>query len=452
MSIRNFALVIVSAMLISFIASFLGCKSANGEPTPAPTPTPAPVGDDTKLVSSGYTRNQNPDVTPAEVEEQVRANTDFAVDLFQYLVQSNDNLFFSPYSISVALAMTYAGAEGQAKTDMASVLHFNLPDEKLHPVFNKLDLDIMAQSGKPAGPDQQPFTLRGANSLWLQDGFTFRDTFIKPVAENYGSGIGIVDFTNDPEGAAKSVNDWIAGQTNDRIKDMLKAENLREGTFLLLVNAIYFMAEWNSMFEESATRDDPFHLLDGSETTVKMMHQTQWFDYAEGENWQAAKLPYSDGEASMVIILPREGEYTNVEMSLDGNKIRSILDGMSMAEVILSMPKFGMENMLSLRPVLIDMGMGSAFMDGFQSMISEGVEGPVFIGDVLHKAFIKVDEKGTEAAAATIVMMVTESTMEEEPEPVEFTADRPFIFLIVEHSTNTILFMGRVLDPSESSI
>jgi len=445
MSIKSITLVFVFFIIIFCIAAFSGCKPANGEPSPAPTPSPS--GDDTKLVASDYTRNQNPDVTPAEVDEQVKGNTDFAVDLFQYLVQSNDNLFFSPYSISVALAMTYAGAEGPAKTDMASVLHFNLPDDKLQPAFNKLDLDIMAQSGKRGGPDEQPFTLRSANSLWLQDGYTFQDSFIKLVTENYDAGAEIVDLRGDPAGAADTVNNWIEEQTNDKIKDMLSPDSLSENTLLLLVNAIYFMADWSSKFPDYATRDDAFHLLDGSEITTKMMHQTSWFQCVEGENWQAVKLPYSDGEASMVIILPRENEYTNVEQSLDGNRIREIIDGLAGKVVILSMPKFKLENMFSLSEVLTNMGMGSAFKDGFRSMISGHSDEPVFIEDVLHKAFIDVDENGTEAAAATIVIMAEGDDMEE-LKFVEFTADRPFIFLIVEESTNTILFMGRVLDPS----
>jgi len=417
-----------------------------GEPTGSPTSS---VVQDEGLAFGSKAREMNPSASPEEVSQLVSGNTQFAFELYRWLIQSNDNLIISPYSISTALAMTYAGASGQTKTDMANVLHFTLPDDKLHAAFNKIDLTLNALGNKPAGEEGQPLKLSVANSLWVQKDIPLNPPFLDVVTLNYGAGVGQVDFWGDPGGAAKTVNDWISGKTGGKIKDALDPGSLNPGeTMLLLVDAIYFLANWELQFDKEATTDGPFHLLAGRDVTVPMMTKTDQFGYHKGDGFAAASLGYVGGDTSMVIMLPDEGKFEEFEGKLDGALVSDVLGNLETKSVSVTMPKFKYETSLKLEKTLPLMGMESAFQGGFDYMFVLPLGESPFIDEVIHKAFVAVDEAGTEAAAVTIVEIRVLAAPFEPEQPIEFRVDRPFVFLIVEESTKSVLFIGRVLDPS----
>jgi len=376
----------------------------------------------------------------------VAGNSAFAFDLYQALrEQGDDNLFYSPYSISLALAMTYAGARGETERQMAETLHFDLGQERLHPTLNALDA-ALAERGKHLDPDQGTrFQLDVVNALWGQSGYDFLPAYLDLLAEHYGAGLRALDFAQAPEEARQTINVWVEEQTKERIKDLIRQGLIRPSTRLVLVNAIYFDAGWHHPFEEGRTRPGTFVLLDRGKVEVPMMHQVEYFPFAEGAGYQAIELPYLGRETSMVILLPDEGQFHAFEETLDAARVEAILSGLEHKNVDLSMPKFEYDASLELGKTLSAMGMPVAF-DSEQADFS-GITGSrdLTIGEVVHKAFVSVDESGTEAAAATAVIMVESAA----PRPdAEVTVDRPFIFMIRDVPTGTILFLGRVVDPS----
>ncbi len=406
---------------------------------------------DSYFVYSDIERDADPSIGENEVGELVDGNSEFAFHLYQWLVQSNDNLIFSPFSISVALAMTYAGAVGQTKEEMAGVLNFTLDDASLHPAFNNLDLTLSSLGDEiPRGYENAtPFTLNITNSIWMEQTFDPNPDFLDTLSQNYGAGLALMDFINDPDGSTGIINGWINDKTEGRIRNAIPQGAITPATAMALVNAIYFLANWAEQFSESNTRDETFHSFADGDFPVPMMHMEHDIRYCEGDNWQAIEMPYIGWEASMIVLLPAEGEFGNVEEILSPRFFTEIIDSFNMRPVDLTFPKFEYETSLELSEILSQMGMPSAFMGGFSNMVNNAA-GDLFISSIIHKAFVAVDEEGTEAAAVTVVIMMetTEMPDEDPPEPVEFKADRPFIYFIVERSTRTILFMGRVMNPS----
>jgi serpin B len=401
---------------------------------------PASLGE---VLRSGKERVTSPDVPDADLSLLVEGNSAFAFDLYQALKDEEGNLFYSPYSISVALAMTYAGARGETEQQMAETLKFLLAQDDLHPAFNSLDI-LLAQRGEGAeGKDEEGFRLNIVNAIWGQKDYAFLDEFLDVLAENYGAGLRLVDFINETEKARVTINDWVSEQTEGRIEDLIPQGVITTLTRLVLTNAIYFNAAWEYPFEEEATYNGPFYLLDSGEVTVPMMRQTESFGYAEGDGYQAVELPYDGNELSMVILLPEEGQFKAFESSLDADLVAAIIENLEYQEVALTMPKFEFESEFSLKQALSAMGMPIAFTDNADfSGMTGGRD--LQIAEVIHKAFVSVDEAGTEAAAATAVIMELTAM----PEVVEMTLDHPFIFLIRDIETGTILFVGRVMDPS----
>jgi len=394
----------------------------------------------------------------ADVGQLVAGNNAFAFDLYQTLRGEKGSLFFSPLSISSALAMTYAGAAGETAEQMADVLHFTLPDEHLHTAFGDLIRDLTADraSGQDAGDldaaEQEPFVLDIANSLWGQEDYPFLQDFLDTVIRSYDSPLRRLDFFRDPEGSRNVINQWVSDQTRDRINDLLKSGDIKRETRLVLANAVYFNASWEHAFDEGATRARVFHLPD-ADVTVEMMRQTEYFRYGEGEDYQAVELPYAGGDAAMVILLPREGRFAEFEQSLSAETMQDVLGNMSRREVQVTMPKFEYEQEMELSKVLSAMGMATAFnplsadfsgMNGYRCPEDEGL----YIGRVRHKAWIGVDEASTEAAAATAVVMGAGCAVGGFVPPVIFTADRPFIYTICDTRTGSTLFMGRISDAS----
>ena len=379
-------------------------------------------------------------------------NSAFAFDLYEALRADGNNLFYSPYSISLALAMTYAGARGDTETQMAGTLHFNLPQHSLHPAFNALDLALASRGKDSQGEDAEGFILRIANAVWAQHDYQFQQTFLDLLAESYGAGVRPANFREAPDESRVTINDWIAEQTEDRIVDMIPKEAIDNLTRMVLTNAIYFRAAWASPFEERDTSEAPFQLLDGSETLVPMMRQTKRFRYARMDGYQVVDLPYVGHEISMTILLPDEGRFREFEDSLDAALVERVLGDTQREFTALVMPKFELESQFELAETLEQMGMPNAF-DRFTSDFSgmdvnscfAGDIPCLFISEVIHQAFVSVNEQGTEAAAATAAI-VREVSMEMSTSP-DVVIDRPFIFLVRDSDTGAILFLGRVLDP-----
>ena len=345
----------------------------------------------------------------AELADLVNGNNAFAFDLYRALCVEDGNLFYSPYSISLALAMTYAGARGETERQMADTLHFLLPQDRLHPAFNDLDIRLASRARDQQRDFDTGFRLNIANALWGQEGYEFREKFLNVLSENYGAGVRPMDFMTMPEESRLTINDWVADQTENRIKDLIPKDVIDEFTRLVLTNAIYFNAKWRYTFDESSTLIRPFHLLDGGEVHVQMMmSEPEYFGYASGEGYQAVDLPYVGGELSMTILLPDEGRFREFENSIDAVLVGRILEDIEAKLVELTMPRFEFESQFMLVETLEKMGMPNAFDDRASDF--SGMDGAscfagdvpcLLISDVIHKAFVSVDEEGTEAAAAT---------------------------------------------------
>jgi serpin B len=398
------------------------------------------------LAQSDTPRVTAPSVSADDLAQLVAGNQVFALDLYRYLADRADgNLFLSPHSISVALAMTYAGARGMTEAQMSEALHFTLPQDRLHPAFNQLDLEL-AQRGEDAeGKDGEGFRLNVVNALWGQQDYTFRQEYLDALARNYGAGLRLVDFVNETEGSRQAINGWVSEQTEGRIEELVPQGALDDLTRLVLTNAIYFNAAWAEPFIKEATRNGDFFLLDGGTVEVPLMRQIAAVRYARGEGYQAVELPYDGNELSMVILLPDTGGFEAFEESLDQARLALILGELGYSRIDLTMPRFEMTSEFSLTDALTALGMPAAFS---ASADFSGIDGTqeLFIADVLHQAFVSVDEAGTEAAAATAVIAATSSA--EEPPVVRI--DRPFIFVIRDIETGALLFVGRTLHPGES--
>jgi serine protease inhibitor len=400
------------------------------------------------VAQADVSRDEDPTVATDQLTPLVEGNTAFATDLYGALRQESGNLFFSPHSISIALGMTFAGAAGATASEMAKTLHFDLPPDQLHAAFNRLDLELAARSEVELEDDAgEPFELSVANAIWAERTYEFLDPFLETLALNYGAGARLVDFINDPEAARMAINDWVSGETNDRIPELVPPGVIDAMTRLVLTNAIFFMASWAEPFPEEQTQDGAFHLLSGTTVTAPLMHTAgpQSLLYAEGEDYQAVELPYAGEELAMLLVLPEDGDFAAFEEGFDADMLAGIVDALAAEQVSVVLPKFEFSTDVGLKPVLTAMGMASAFEPGVADF--SGMDGTreLYIQDALHKAFVAVDEQGTEAAAATaIVIGVTSVPLE----PKLFQADRPFLFLIRDRITGAVLFLGRVVDPT----
>jgi serpin B len=364
----------------------------------------------------------------------------FSVDLYKILAREPGNLVMSPYSVGVALAMTRTGAVGETSKQMDAVLHAALAKD-IHAGFNALEQTLAKRPGKYKVGDQTlELELATANRLWGQKDFTFERAFLDTLAKQYGAGMQIVDYKTAYEAARRTINDWVAARTRDRIKDLIAEGVLGADTRLVLTNAIYLKASWQFLFNDAVPA--AFHRADGSEVQAELMSQSETLAYGAGDGYQAVRLPYAGG-LSMVVIVPDAGKLASFERGLDGATLRRITTGLSAAQVSLSMPKFTFRSKAQLKDALGELGMPIAFTDraDFSGMTKQE---PLEIADVIHQAFIAVDEKGTEAAAATAVVMRLTSAPER---VVQLTIDRPFLFLIQDDETGATLFMGRLADP-----
>jgi serpin B len=393
-----------------------------------------------------YMQNPNPEVyaklnvpvlddstaTPESLSVAVDASNIFAFDLYARYSAGEDNLFYSPYSISTALSMTYEGARGQTAEEMRSVFHWDEDDRTRRSgaakVFNLLNAR------------DRPYTLQAANALWMQVGYPFKEDYVTVTKDSYGGEANSIDFAKLTE-AVETINGWIEERTNDKIKDMFDESSLRDAR-LVLTNAIYFKGDWAMQFDAEQTRKEVFHVALDSTVEVDMMRLwDEDFNYTENAEAQVLELPYSGGDLSMIIILPKGNDIHEVEDTLTAAKLREWLSDLRPTAMDVNLPKFKLETKYDMDEDLAAMGMPTAFTGGadFSGMSDSGL----FISKVIHQAYVDVNEEGTEAAAATGVVML-EST----PMTTLFNTDHPFTFLIQDRETSLILFMGRVMDPS----
>ncbi|NIM14153.1 MAG: serpin family protein [Candidatus Aminicenantes bacterium] len=435
---------LLTSLALAFFVS--ACQQgSNGE-------SPIVEGNELK---SPLARDTSPVYTENELRQLVSDNNTFAIELYHMIKDKGDNLFFSPYSISVALAMTYAGARNETETQIAATLNFNFPQDKLHSLFNALDLELASrkQSDTQEGDEGGKYLkLNIANAIWVQQDFPILDEYLDLLAVNYGAGIWLVDFQSNPEQARLTINDWVARETEDKIKDLLARGMIDILTRLVLTNVIYFNGAWALPFNKEYTQEEDFYLMDGGTVTVPMMRpepggygeNNEVHTAAVGPGYQAVELPYYGGEFSMLIVIPDMGTFATFEQQLDYSFIEEVVANLRQETIILKMPKFGYESEFDLSKTLSDMGMPNAFAGGAADFSGiDGRVGQLFISAVVHKAFISVDEEGTEAAAATAVIF-TESAVED---PLQIFINRPFIYMIRDIKTGAILFLGRVKKP-----
>ena len=418
---------------ISAISAALGLLFSACGPSPSAS-----------IAKSDLQRVTAPEAPSSAIQSLVENNNAFAFDLYRSLQAQEGNLFYSPYSISLALAMTYAGARGATESQMVQTLHF-LPQDQLHPSFNALDLQL-AERGKAASDNETPLQLNIANAVWAEKTYPFLKSFLDTIALNYGAGIRLADFINQYESVRKEINSWVSDQTQNKINDLIPEGVLNADTRMALVNAIYFKADWLHPFNAELTQDVPFHLLDGSDVTVPMMNQGTFIPYAKGDGWQAIQLAYQGETAAMDIIVPDEGRFDEIESGLDYETASAILGSFQPTSVSLAIPKFKFQSSFGLADQLKALGMTDAFDPDQADFTGMSDRNDLYISAVVHKAFVAVDEKGTEAAAATAVIVgVTSAPLYD----VTLTVDRPFIFLIRDIPTGQILFIGRVLNPAQ---
>jgi serpin B len=327
---------------------------------------------------------------------------------------------------------------------MAAALEFQLPQNKLHLAFDALDLALASRGQGAKGKDQQPFRLHVVNAIWGQTGFDFLPSYLELLAENYGSGLRILDFQKNPESSRVAINNWVAQQTEQKIKDLIPEGSITDMTRLVLTNAIYFNAAWLNQFDKNSTKPGDFTLKNGSKVSVPMMHEQESFNYGSGDGYQVVELPYDGNELSMVILLPDQGKFDSFEASLTGQSVTGIIQGMKSRTVQLSMPKFTTEQSFGLKSALTSLGMKDAFAPGLADFSGMDGKKDLYIQDVVHKAFIAVDEAGTEAAAASGVIVGQTSVP---VDIVKLDLNRPFIYLIRDIQTGAILFLGRVMNP-----
>lgn len=374
-----------------------------------------------------------------------KGNNAFAVDLYGHVRARPGNLFFSPESISTAFAMAYAGARGETAAQMAQVFHFTLPQDRLHPAMGALLAGMNAQ--------HQDYELRVADALWAEQDANFLPDYLKRMQDDYGAGLRRVDFQSSAEEVRGTINQWVAQQTNNRIENLIGPGVLTPSTRLVLTNAIYFKGTWENPFEKAETQDEDFYLSGKQPVKTPLMHRTGGYLYYDGGTFQELELPYKGGqgdELAMVVLLPKAKDgLPALEKRFTAAAAESWIGKLDYTgRVILTLPRFTMTQQFELSGTLAAMGMPQAFSGAadFSGMTGKR---EFFISAAIHKAFIDVNEVGTEAAAATsIIMMATAMRVPTpEPPPIVFCADHPFLFLIRDARTGEILFLGRVEDP-----
>ncbi|MGD0940889.1 MAG: serpin family protein [Terracidiphilus sp.] len=381
--------------------------------------------------------------TEADRSAVVDENNAFAVALYGKLRNQNGNLFFSPESVSTALAMTYAGARGDTAAEMAKTLHFTLPPERLHPALGALLGDLNAA--------HQGYQLHIANALWAQQDYRILDDFLRLNKADYGAGFNRVDFKSAPEAARLTINRWVERKTEDKIKNLIQQGVLDSSTRLVLTDTIYLKSNWQTQFEKRETEDGDFNVSPIRNVTAAMMHRTDGFNYFKGDAFRALEIPYKNLETSLIIFLPDKLDgLSDLERSLTAPNLRRWLEQLrTVPKVMLAMPRFTVTEEFELKGTLDEMGMTEAFDRELADFSGITRSRKLFLSAMIHKTFIDVDEEGTEASAASAFGVMGAIFAAREEPPIPFTVDHPFVFLIRDNRSGSILFMGRMTDPTK---
>lgn len=370
----------------------------------------------------------------------VDANNQLALDLYSKYKSEKGNVFFSPYSILSVLAIAYEGARGTTASEMQAVLHLPNDKGKIHSDFVNISNEI-----NKAGKSYQ---LSVANDLWAQKDYTFLTDYFNTVAQYYDGKLTNLDFKSDTENSRITINDWVANKTNNKIQNLIPQGTVGSSTRLVITNAIYFKADWLRQFDGGDTYDQDFKLDSGNTVKAKMMHNTANLNYGETDTLQLLEMPYVGNDLSMIIFLPKDNNLINLDDSISINNLSNWKNAMKNERVAVSLPKFKFDTDYFMSKDLKEMGMPTAFTGNADFSGMTGTK-DLYISEVIHKAFVEVAEYGTEAAAATAVIMRAMAVpMPQEP-PKVFNADHPFIFTIQDNQSGNILFMGRVLDPTK---
>jgi serine protease inhibitor len=394
-------------------------------------------------------------------ELAANATNQLGVDLQRQLATGDDNLCISPYSINSALAMTFAGADGETRSEMVRVLHFP-SDGDVPASFSALQHSLLQMSAKTAeiakeskkfGGPSEPITLNVANRLFAKKGYPFRDAFLSLIKQYFGGGFEPLDFAGDPAAATQHINKWVAEQTRDRIRDLIPGGALDKTARLVLANALYLKAPWANEFSQNATQSEPFFVR-GAPVDVPTMRKTTNFGYAKREGFTVVSLPYAGNDLQFVVLLPDDIDgLRELESKLSADVLTSCAK-IEKRDVDLHLPKFKLEPpTVALKEKFEALGMKTAFdippgSANFDKIAPRKPNDYLYISNIFHKTFIALDEKGTEAAAATaVVMMARSALMSPPPPPVEVKVDRPFVYAIQHVPSGACLFLGRVTNP-----
>jgi serpin B len=419
-----------------------------GDETPSSPAVPREPPSDVDVAQSGLSREVHPQLTAAKAATFGTDNRAFALALYAELAKKPGNLFFSPYSISTAVAMAYAGAKGKTESEIATALHFTLPQSQLHAAFNATDLalarrkDKLVQSNGDVAAQGDGFQLETVDQAWGQKGYDFLDTYLDVLATNYSAGMYLIDF-QAPEAARKKINDWVAVQTDRRIAALLPEQSIDSNARLVLTNAIYFKASWLEKFDAAKTEPGAF-MSEAGARSVDVMHVKKKLMYSLIGGYQAVALPYISADVQLLVVLPPKGAFADTAAGFDAETFESLRSMLRETNVTLSLPKWSFESANALKAPLQALGMQDAFEPDVADLSGmDGMPGNLSIDEIYHQAFIAVDEEGTEAAAATAVI----GTLDFMPLDVTVTFDRPFMFLVYDQPTGEIMFLGHLADP-----
>jgi len=426
---NHFNQAIVFSFVILIIVGFSGSKSSKGDTFEK--------SDNTSVLSLSQDKKLDPE---SDVNNVVNSSNQFAFDLYSNLKGEKGNIFFSPYSLSTAMAMAYEGARGQTAEEIRQVFHY--PDDIN--VLRRGYTETINQINKK----DKKYELRTANALWAQKSYPFSPEYFKTVEKYYGGKVTNVDFARDTENSRLTINKWVEDQTNNRIRDLIPQGAINSLTRLVLTNAIYFKGNWETQFPKKNTKEADFRVSADKKVRVPMMFIREGkFNYTENEALQLLELPYAGNELSMLVLLPRN-ELSEVEPYLKADKIKNLKENLRQEEVDVYLPRFKFETKYLMggeQGILGRMGMPTAFSETQADFSGMTGRPDLYITEVVHQAFVEVNEEGTEAAAATGIIMGAKAVLIKKV----FRADRPFIFFIQEKRTGAILFFGRVMEPTK---
>lgn len=425
MNQKIISLGIIAVLVVSSNLLLAGCTDQSPPPKNQPK-EPLTFADDSNSTSEG-------------VASVVNGSNQFALDFYSWLKDDDKNIFFSPYSILVALAMSYEGARGLTAEEMRSVLYF--------PEDNTVRRSAFAWLYNNMNKEEKEYFLSTANALWAHEDYEFLGEYFDLIERYYMGKVTNLDFVGEPEKSRETINDWVEKQTNDKIKDLIPPGVINEWTRLVLTNAIYFKGNWVKQFDKEKTKEQDFKVNHEVIVKVPMMSMTgEDFNYTETEDLQILEMTYEGGNLSMLILLPKGDNLESLETSINAEKLNEWRNNLIYREIDIYIPKFKFETKYFMGETLQAMGMPTAFSPDEADF--SGMDGTktLYISHVIHQGFVEVNEEGTEAAAATAVV-ISETCVQ--PQPPIFRADHPFIFLIQNRETGNILFLGRVVDPTE---